>query len=255
MRALVPVDVQVDALALSEGQFFTTDAMYNPRTGEPGYTIHEVARFFFGRSRIWLQKHVWGGHLVLDGEPVKIPREEGNDYLRWRLVDIERTAHALAQNGYLKVEHLQRVIGIVLLVAQNYHYLLPSATATSVIPHSDEVERRVSMATETIRQVTDDLDGSVGDVEERRFAVGDIGYCIDLTGVNWKEFLHLLEPYIARARVDRRRRRTDTPQQAEYRAQIRDWAIKKGLEVGARGRIPFDVVEAYEKAHPQRKRA
>jgi hypothetical protein len=111
------------------------------------------------------------------------------------------------------------------------------------------------MATETIRQVTDDMDGSVGEVEERRFAVGDIGYCIDLTEVNWKELLHLLEPYIARARVDRRRRRTDTPQQAELRASIRSWAQEQGLDVGARGRIPFEVVEAYDKAHQRRKRA
>lgn len=255
MRALQPVDVLVDELALPEGQFFTDETMYNPRTGEPGYTIHEVARFFFGRSRIWLQKHVWGGHLLLDGKPVQIPREQGNDYLRWRLVDIERTAYALAQGGYLKVPHLQRVIGIVLLVAENYQYLLSSPRSTSVIPHSNaEVERRVRMATETVTQIKDDMDDSPG-ASIRRFAVEDIGYVIDLTDVNWKEFLTLLEPYIARARPDRRRR-IDTPEQAVYRAQVREWAQgQSGLEVGARGRIPFSVVEAYERAHRSRKKS
>lgn len=32
-------------------------------------------------------------------------------------------------------------------------------------------------------------------------------------------------------------------------ASIRDWAAENGYEVSARGRIPNDIVEAYNSAH------
>lgn len=248
MRSLVPVDIVSEQLSPPEGAFWTTPEMYSERTGEPGFTINEVARLFFGRSRQWLRKHVWYGHLLIDGEEVIIPREADTGYLRWRLYDIERTALALTQSGYLQIGQLERVIGIVKLVAQNYNYLLPSQLETRVIPSSKRVRRRARpMAVETLTVVRDDLDDSSG-ATTRRFSVEDVHYRIDLTDKNWEQLLSVLQPYIAVAQPDKRRR-IATPEEVSKRADIREWAKKRGYQVGERGRIPYTIVDEYNSAH------
>jgi hypothetical protein len=248
VTGLVPVDLVSDELSPPDGRpYWTSEEMYDPSLGEPSYVAHEVARIFFARSVHWLRKHVWEKHLILDGEPMIIPRDEHSGYLRWRLYDVERTAYALMQNGYLKVEQLQLAIGIVKLVAQNYKYLLPSGLETRIYPGQQvgkEVRReRPPMAVKTIHEVEDDLDGSP-DATTHRFAIEDVHYRIDLTDENWKKFLEALQPYVLAAQPDKRRRAA-TPEEVAERADIRAWAKKKGLQVGERGRIPNAILEQY----------
>lgn len=252
MSPLVPVDLVSEQLSPPEGAFWTSPEMYDEHTGEPGFTINEVARLFFGKSRQWLRRNVWMRGLMLDGEPVIIPREADNGFLRWRLYDIERTAHGLAQSGYLQIGQLERVIGIVKLVAQNYNYLLPSPLETRVIPSSNRVIRRARrMAVETLTVVHDDLDDSSG-AATRRFSVEDVHYRIDLTDKNWEELLAALRPFIAVAQPDKRRR-IATPEEVAERAAIREWAKKRGYQVGERGRIPYSIVEEYNSAHRKKR--
>lgn len=245
MRELTPVSVIAAELSPPTGSFWTSPDWYDPQSGEPGYTLAEVSRFFFARSRTWLNRHVWRKHLVLDGEPVIIPRDR-NDYQRWRLYDVELTAHALAQGGYLKIEQLHRAIGIVKLVAQNYKYLLPSPIETRIEPINNVEKRKGLMAVETLTLVRDDLDESSG-ASTRHFAIGEIHYQIDLTDKNWEAFLELINPYVVAARPDRRRRLI-SPEEQEERSLIRQWAAENGHQVGSRGRIPYEVVDAYKKA-------
>lgn len=103
------------------------------------------------------------------------------------------------------------------------------------------------MATETI--ITDDLDQTQG-AETRTFTVGVKTYEIDLTDANYEKLEGALAPFIEAARVVRtdktalikqmrRESRTDLP-------QIREWANKNGFKVSERGRIPVEVMEAYD---------
>lgn len=243
---LTPVTVVPDDdLEPPQGEFWTRPEWYDEATGEPGYTLSEVARFFFARSASWLRHHVWRGHLVLDGEPVAVPRDRSNDYLRWRLYDVEITAHALAQNGYLQLDQLSRTIGLVKLLAQNYGYLLQSPIATGFNPVVNVVDQKGRMAVETVIIRRDDLTGDEG-AKPRRFAIGDQGYEIDLTDDSWAHVLQFLAPYVTVARPDPRSRRSNLDDR-ETRERIRKWARANGFEVGSRGRIPADIMQAYRK--------
>lgn len=240
---LTPATLVQDDLEPPDGEFWTRPEWYDEVTGEPGYTLSEVARFFFARSTSWMRHHVWRQHLVLDGEPIGIPRDSSNNYLRWRLYDVERTAHALAQNGYLQLDQLSRVIGLVKLVAQNYKYLLQSPIETRLEALNNIADRKGPMVVQTVSVRRDDLTGDEG-AEVRRFAIEDQGYEIDLTDATWGQLLQLLNPYIAAARPDPRIRRVN-PSEREERERIRGWARDNGYTVGKRGRIPHEVLEKY----------
>lgn len=245
MGQLTPVSVILDELSPPGGGSFWTDpSWYDEKTGEPGYTLAEVARFFFARSRPWLNAHLWQGHLELDGDPVLLPRAP-NGYHRWRLYDVELTAHALAQGGHLDVRRLQYAIGIIKLVAQNYKYLLVSPIATRVEPIYIPEKRTSLMAVETVTRVSDDLDQTLG-ARTRHFSIGEIHYQIDLVDGNWREFQEAIQRFVAVARPDRRRRMASPEEQAE-RQKIRVWAQEAGYPIGSRGRIPYAIVDAYKK--------
>ncbi|QJD50744.1 Lsr2-like DNA bridging protein [Microbacterium phage PuffyCat] len=64
------------------------------------------------------------------------------------------------------------------------------------------------MATRTIELLSDDLDGSEGDVETVTFALGSTSWEIDLSADNRAQLDQLLQPYMdAGRRVKRPRRR------------------------------------------------
>lgn len=251
MRSLEPVDVVVVGVYVPETPdgLWTSPEMFDPQRGEPAFYSAEVARFFFGRSPVWLRHHLWRQHLVLDAWSVGIPRTVTADQRRWRLYDIERAAHALAQGGFIKVEHLVRVIEIVKLVAQNYRYLIPLPLETRIESHVDEVARRVvaPMAVETLTRMRDDLTGELG-AKSRTFGVGDNRYLIDLTDESWAAFLDLLRPYISAAQPALPRE-GESVESAEERRVIRGWARVNGYSVGNRGRLSAQVLRAYADAH------
>lgn len=100
--------------------------------------------------------------------------------------------------------------------------------------------------------LTDDIDGTEG-AETIEFSLAGKAYSIDLNEANARKLEDALEPFIAKAeKVSARgRARGASPRKAasSNTAAIRAWAKSNGYKVSERGRIPADVVAAYEAAH------
>lgn len=113
---------------------------------------------------------------------------------------------------------------------------------------------------EQIRLV-DDLDRSSAD-ETIEFMADNVAYEIDLSQDHAAALRDALTPYITAARsaprgpARPRRPRTatttasttsTTPERRQHNNAIRSWARQNGYSIAERGRIPAEVVEAYEK--------
>jgi uncharacterized membrane protein len=109
------------------------------------------------------------------------------------------------------------------------------------------------MASRTIVELTDDLDGKPA-AETVAFGLDGRVFEIDLSEKNAKALRKTLEPWVTSARrVSGRARQTGTaaPRRVETgvdTAAVRAWAASNGIEVSARGRLPKDVVEQYRAA-------
>jgi hypothetical protein len=115
------------------------------------------------------------------------------------------------------------------------------------------------MTRRTIVETVDDLDGSEA-TETVRFSLDGTTYEIDLNDEHVAELRESLAPYVDAARhvggrQTRGRARRDSsgrPHRGEAVDAspdlIRQWAREHGYEVSNRGRIPRQVVEAYEAA-------
>ncbi|HET6300562.1 Lsr2 family protein [Microbacterium sp.] len=118
------------------------------------------------------------------------------------------------------------------------------------------------MARRIVHQLVDDLDGTVlevGSGETVLFSLDGVAFEIDLSNENAKSLRGALEPYVKAARrvsggrgggssstsAPRKRRRAG---QQDYSA-IRAWAKENGYDISERGRVPANVLEAYEAAH------
>ena len=103
------------------------------------------------------------------------------------------------------------------------------------------------MARREVTQFYDDLDGSPlseSDHQAVHFSFNGTEYVLDLSKENVKRFHEALMPYIAAAR--------EVPADPRTRvgaSQIRAWARKKGMKVAQRGKIPFEVIDAYRRAN------
>jgi hypothetical protein len=110
------------------------------------------------------------------------------------------------------------------------------------------------MAQKHIVQLIDDLDGGPAD-ETVNFALDGTNYEIDLSDKNAGRLREALAEFVASARRANRGSRARSgaaPRRArngrgdpEQTAAIRDWARRNGYKVGEKGRIPGDVLEAY----------
>ena len=104
-----------------------------------------------------------------------------------------------------------------------------------------------------ITQVTlvDDVDGSAAD-ENVSFSLEGRRYQLDLSKKNAAKLRDALAPFVASARRAGGRGRSKMTQRPtadrERTTAIREWARQHGHKVADRGRIPADVIEAYEKA-------
>jgi hypothetical protein len=119
------------------------------------------------------------------------------------------------------------------------------------------------MAQHTEVVLVDDLDGGPAD-ETVTFSLDGTAYEIDLGFKNAAKLRDLLGTYVGaarkagrpasargrRGRVARARTTTPTPaaETGYSSADIRSWAREQGLAVNARGRIPAEVVAAFEAA-------
>jgi hypothetical protein len=119
------------------------------------------------------------------------------------------------------------------------------------------------MAKKTFVRLFDDLSGDEIDTDlvgipTRSFSVDGVEYEIDLGTKNQEQFETDLAPYIAAARRLGGRKQTrrspianGKPTNSPPRNQagaIREWAIKKGVDVPARGRLPRTVIDLYHDA-------
>jgi len=104
----------------------------------------------------------------------------------------------------------------------------------------------------TVTQRIDDIDGST-DARPVPFTIDGVSYTLDLAEPNALALYAALEPYITAARRTsgpaRSSGRSRTRAGQREREAIREWANANGHPVGERGRIPADVVDAYNAAH------
>jgi hypothetical protein len=111
------------------------------------------------------------------------------------------------------------------------------------------------MAQKTIVQLIDDLDQGEAD-ETVSFALDGASYEIDLSAANAAKMRDALAPYVANGRranrggsrpvgSGRRSSGRGARSDREQLQAIREWGRKNGWTVNARGRIPADLLEAY----------
>ena len=123
------------------------------------------------------------------------------------------------------------------------------------------------MAQKTVVTFLDDLDGESEAEGTVPFTLDGVEYEIDLTKENAEDLREIFAPYIAagrrtggrRASSPARSRSTSSSTSSsgsgplargrEALKAIRDWAKSEGWAVSDRGRLPNNVVEAYDAAH------
>ncbi|MGI8310459.1 histone-like nucleoid-structuring protein Lsr2 [Saccharopolyspora hattusasensis] len=113
------------------------------------------------------------------------------------------------------------------------------------------------MAQKVTVQLVDDVDGTPAD-STVEFALDGVSYSIDLSSDNAAKLRDSLASFVASARKTGGRKRavakadkpsaTPTAADRERNQAIREWARNQGMQVSDRGRIPAEVVEAYDNA-------
>ena len=108
------------------------------------------------------------------------------------------------------------------------------------------------MAQETIVRLLDDIDGKPAD-ETVSFSLDGITYEIDLRSKNADKLRKVFAPYVEKARKAGVRRAGRgggrggrTAHNRERAAEIRGWARDQGITINDRGRIPAEIVQAFE---------
>lgn len=109
------------------------------------------------------------------------------------------------------------------------------------------------MAKQTKIQIIDDLDGAeLDEFETIRWSLDGKNYEFDTSTEHAAEFRDVLAKYIGVSRTTggRTARRTSAPRGASANTRdIRQWATANGYAVSDRGRIPAEIVAAYEAAN------
>ena len=114
------------------------------------------------------------------------------------------------------------------------------------------------MAQKVSVELVDDLDGTATrGIRTVEFSLDGVGYEIDLTEPNANRLRQVMAEYVASARRTggRRKHSPSSPKQParptanpEQSRAIRDWARRNGFDLADRGRIPTNVIDAFEQA-------
>lgn len=116
------------------------------------------------------------------------------------------------------------------------------------------------MAKHTDVYYTDDLTGEriTTDVEHVTFGLDGVTYEIDLSPESAENLRTSLAEYVAAGRKvstagkpARKPSATKAATTPGDKTDIRAWAVSKGMKVADRGRIPLNVMEAYEAEHKE----
>lgn len=113
------------------------------------------------------------------------------------------------------------------------------------------------MAQKVTVQLVDDVDGSEAE-STVEFSLDGVDYTIDLSSGNAAKLRDSLASYVSSARRTGGRKRAagkaskaaaaPTAADRERNQAIREWAREQGMQVSDRGRIPSEIVDAYDKA-------
>lgn len=112
------------------------------------------------------------------------------------------------------------------------------------------------MAQRVTVQMVDDLDGTSSDtIDTVAFSLDGVDYEIDLHTDNAErlraglaEFVTVAHRVGGRAKTRAARRPAATAETRERNQAVRDWARTNGWPMSDRGRIPADVIAAYQEA-------
>ncbi|MGO3327327.1 histone-like nucleoid-structuring protein Lsr2 [Gordonia sp. (in: high G+C Gram-positive bacteria)] len=109
------------------------------------------------------------------------------------------------------------------------------------------------MAKRTVIKIVDDIDGAeLDEYETVRWSLDGKSYEFDTSPEHAEEFRNHVATYVAASRSVGRvsqRRATNSARPAANTRVIRQWANENGFTVSDRGRIPADVIAAYEAAN------
>ena len=114
------------------------------------------------------------------------------------------------------------------------------------------------MAKKVTVTLVDDVDGEAPADETVEFGIDGVTYEIDLSSKNAEKLRNQLTTWVEHARRVRGRRRGRGSSGSgrgrasidrEQSAAIREWARKNGHNVSSRGRIPAEVVDAFNAAN------
>lgn len=106
------------------------------------------------------------------------------------------------------------------------------------------------MASRTTIELIDDITGEAAQ-HTVEFALNGNAYAIDLSDDNYKALTESFDEFIQFARSvngdggEAKRKAAPSRTDREQTAAIRTWAQGNGYQVADRGRIPHEVVEAY----------
>ncbi|GEE03837.1 protein lsr2 precursor [Gordonia spumicola] len=112
------------------------------------------------------------------------------------------------------------------------------------------------MAKKTVIKIVDDIDGAElldDEYETVRWSIDGKSYEFDTSPEHAEEFRNHVATYVAASRIvnraQQRRPATGGTRPAANTRVIREWANANGFTVSDRGRIPADVLAAYEAAN------
>ncbi|NGX06470.1 Protein lsr2 precursor [Mycobacteroides abscessus subsp. abscessus] len=110
------------------------------------------------------------------------------------------------------------------------------------------------MARKTIVELVDDTDDTRSADETVEFGIDGVTYEIDLATVNAEKLRNQLSTWVQHSRRVSGRNRRGTGRHSTPKidrlqtAAIRDWASKNGHKVSTRGRVPAEIINAYNTA-------
>lgn len=104
------------------------------------------------------------------------------------------------------------------------------------------------MARKTQVILTDDIDGTEA-TQTITYGLDGVTYEIDLNDKNATKLRDSLNDWVSKSRRVGGRARRGTAARNNNTREIREWAQKNGHQLGDRGRIPNEIIEAYNAAH------